>query len=295
MTNVPASTGFVHVGGYRLNVTTRAAGFAGMAALADITRDTIKLWVFCAGKIHEGVSVEQLPEGVPGMIVEEKYEVPLAAEPYCTVWGDVRQGQSLTVQSCVPLGFILDTWYAREAGISAALELYPVQQDTAQPEPPPQPTVTPPHQQQPAAPAQDGIMQADRAPAPNTLHYPDGQLVRFAINRVEAGTKNGSGAYALWSPVGKQYPCFWVYMDNEIQMKSVGERLNALGLSLQNSSADVNWTLIVKVANGKKKDGSPVQYMNPVRWEDEPRRPSNSSHGRIVMETPSDFDIPDGG
>lgn len=266
MTIYPASTGFVQVGAYRLNVTTRAAS-NDVEHLHDITFDTIRMWLFCTAKIKEGVEVVELAEGAPAT-VENKYKVPRANEPFCTVWGDVEPGQSLTVHSSVDVQLVLDTWNARATGVAKALQAFPTVQQAV-------PQNTSESRQEGAgmnlppstAPLPiEGIVNATRAPSARAMEYANGQMVRYAINRINAAVKGDTPVYELWTAHGSRYPSFVIYTDNERQMKAVGDFLNGLQLSFQKPAVEGDWSLIVQTSNAEK-GGGPIQYYNPIRFE----------------------------
>lgn len=267
MTIYPASTGFVQIGAYRLNVTTRAASFGCLDHLDKITFDTIKLWMFCAGKIRAGVSVLDLPADMPPT-VEHGYGVEgTATEPHCTVWGDVESGQSLTVHSNSDAQWILDAFNARAVGIAEALKKYPVPQQSAPqttPESPQEarsavlpPSTVPTHT--------DAIIDAVGFPAARGMQYANEQLVRFHITRITLSIADGKPVYGLYMERG-QFPSFKIYTDNEIAMGAVGDMLNGLELGMAKPEVAGNWSVIVKTAN-REKGGSPIQYYNPVRFE----------------------------
>lgn len=268
MTIYPASTGFVQIGAYRLNVTTRAASYGGLEHLDKITFDTIKLWMFCAGKIRAGVSVLDLPADMPPT-VEHKYGVEGAAtEPHCTVWGDVESGQSLTVHSNADVQWALDTWNARAAGIGEALRLYPNPQQPAAPNAPEsrqdaQGAILPPST---VPTGTDGIIDAAGFPSARGMQYANEQLVRFHITRITLSIADGKPVYGLYMERG-QFPSFKIYTDNEIAMGAVGDVLNGLGLGMEKPEVTGNWSIIVKTAN-REKGGSSIQYFNPVRFEE---------------------------
>lgn len=271
MTIYAASTGFIQIGEYRLNVTSRAASFAGTENMMPITRDTIKLWVFCAGKIQAGINANDLTDEVAGMIVEEKYGIPAADEPHCTVWGDVFPGQSLTVHSTSILRVVFDLWYARESAIIAAIEALGLPTPPAQ-QPAPQNTPEPRHKAEfgdlppSAVPTPtEGVIDAQGFPSARNMQYANGQLVRFSIERIAVNTAGGKPVYELFMPGGK-YAAFKVYSDNEIAMHAIGETLRGLGLSFDKPEVTGNWQLVAKTAN-REKGGAPIQYFNPQYFE----------------------------
>ena len=258
---------------FDLNITARNIdGFPPHIQTMMIVR-TVNAWLYLARAIQNGL--HELDEKFAMRTVESSIEEDCSDE----VGGFVDYGESrvtvfdwnhqidLTMHSHSLPQPTLDLYWAMFDAKAELAKLYPPQtsQDgSSQGATPAQGTNTPPS---PANPV-EGVIVATKAPAPNNPQYADGQLVSYTINKIAAGSNQGSATFALWGPLGQKYPIITVYKTNKNgeSKKDFQEMLpvlNALKLDFEHPEGTGNWRLVARASHAEK-DGKDKEYMNLV-------------------------------
>lgn len=245
MTILACSNGFVQLGSYRVNVTTRLDA-ENVTKLGELTITTINMWMYLAGKIAAGAREITLPEGQPATPELKLGIEDLYIEPRVTVWGDVLPGHSLTVHSDTHPMAVLVLFWARHDAIQAAVEKYTPEQP----------------QQQPAAPrntTETGTQSAStlltvRDAKEAKQHVGASVLMRIA-GVSKAFTQSGAVEYQLFAQYGQQlgkFPELRVYADNEAAIaQGIVGLLDQFELKPGQPPMPTSLLATVKVAPGK--------------------------------------------
>lgn len=264
--------------GYILSVTARDGG-DDPAVLEELTFRTINAWLYIVKLLLKQKYV--LDDEIGS--VEERYcaemdsnravgQAPISlpdkwGDPRVTVW-DLSKTIRFHLNSDDTPQVAIDTWVAQQRALARVKAEYEDDESQSPPAPrnpfnPALPSTTP------VAP-QEGVIVATLAPTPNKPQYADGQLVQFTVNKIVAGTGQGTITYALWGPLGVKYPLMTIFKnkkgsdENSANYIAAAETLVALGLSVDAGRIEAvgNWRLLVKAAH---KDGR--EFTNVISLE----------------------------
>lgn len=290
----------VSIGKWILSVTTRDNG-DDPKHLEELTYRTIMTWVNIARRlekenyVYEGGSVEAVyaSELTPAHDTDAPQSEPFEfketfGDSRVTVWSTHRgaSNPNFHLNSCDIPQVAINVWRANQTGSERAIikleSLFPktapnITQDTPPVVNPPEWDAIPSANQKPPQNAQQphsldnggkvqGAIVATRAPNPNTPQYAHGQLVSFAINKIEITSNNGSAVYKFWGPLGQRYALLNLYMKKadgtpQPAYEALKPILAPLGLSLEKPSINGNWIALAQASHATK-DNVTKEYMN---------------------------------
>lgn len=263
------------INGYTLSVTTRDCG-DDPHILEELTYKTVKAWLWMAGLIQVGKFVlDQEIGSVESRLAKDmNTEIPPAEnDSRVTVWCHWRSQRKVDFHlNSDDIPQVALSTYAAQNAAMIRLEAEFPKQDASQSNveganssaaanqapSTPNPATTPAFS--------DAVINATRAPNPNTPQYADGQLVAFTVNKIAASSNKGSATFQMWTALGSQYPTLTVYkLDSKGQPKkdyeTIAPVLNSLGLSFEKPEAHGAWRMVCKAAHAEK-DGKVKEYLN---------------------------------
>lgn len=273
----------LNINGYILSVTTRSVGDA-KSVMEELTFRTIGAWLHIA-RLIEQENYTSFDSSVEDRFTTEMQKSDTAfvlldqwGESRVTIWDTYRGNKRINfhLNSDDNMQNALDTWCAQQTALERVKMAFPqtdpnITQDTP-------PVVNPPEwdaipsANAPSAPTApntaqpNGVVAATRAPNPNTPQYAHGQLVSFAINKIEITSNNGSAVYKFWGPLGQRYALLSLYMKKadgtpQPAYEALKPVLAPLGLSLEKPSINGNWVALAQ-ASHSTKDNVTKEYMN---------------------------------
>lgn len=277
MTNYAVTNSHRNYGGHEINITARNIDrFDGTDIQTDLIVRTVKLWLYLAKQIQDGV--KELPEQIAFKSAEESVEIAIhldetmrdfkffdAPETRVTVWG---YNINLTLHSNTIPQQALGIYWSTNSALMELDALYPKPQVPQSAQDAPNSSATAQQASNtPIAPT-SGVIMATRAPNRNTPIYSDGQLVGSIINKIVATANQGSATFQMWGPLGRDYAIHTLYRTDKSgnlkkDYQQVKPLLDGLGLSIEKPEATVNWMLVTRAAH-VEKDGKKLEYHNLV-------------------------------